>query len=67
MDKTWSEMIVLLEGLGWSVTALAEAIELSPTALSDLKHGRSKAPTGMAAVKLHHLASTGQRPSQQAA
>lgn len=65
MDN-WSDMIRSLEASGWSLAELGKAIELSPQALSDLKQGRSKAPTGMAAVKLHHLAATRSAPDQAA-
>lgn len=62
MDKTWAERITDLEARGWSLTGIANAIELSPQALSDVKQGRTKAPTGMAAVLLHNLHATGAKP-----
>jgi len=55
MDTSWSDRIFALEALGWSLKAIAERIELSPQAVSDIKRGSSKAPTGMAAVKLYQL------------
>lgn len=54
MDN-WAEKIRALEAAGWSLTKIGESIELSPQALSDIKQGRSKAPTGMSAVRLHGL------------
>ncbi len=67
MDKTWADRIRELEALGWSLAAIGRAIELSPQSLSDIKQGRTREPGGMAAVKLHHLHSTGARPPQLAA
>jgi transcriptional regulator with XRE-family HTH domain len=55
MDN-WAEKITTLEAeKGRTLTALADEIGLSVQALSDIKQGRSKAPTGMAAVNLHRL------------
>lgn len=62
MNKTWSERIKELEALGWSLTALGEVIGLSQQSVSDIKQGRTKAPTGMAAVLLHDMHSTGMKP-----
>lgn len=62
MNNTWSEKVIALEAAGWSLTGLAAAVGLSVQALSDVKQGRTKAPGGMAAVKLHHLHSTNALP-----
>ena len=62
----WKAKIRALEAAGWSLTGLGEAIALSPQALSDIKQGRTRAPTGMAAVKLHNLYSTSTKPSEAA-
>lgn len=62
MDITWAEKVVALEERGWSLTGLGKAIGLSSQSVSDIKQGRTKAPTGMAAVQLHHLHSTGALP-----
>lgn len=51
----WAGIVSDLEALGWSLKGLSQAIDLSPQALSDIKHARTKAPSGMAAVKLHEL------------
>lgn len=51
----WAHMVSDLETLGWSLTGLGRSIGLSPQAVSDIKQGRTKAPSGMAAVKLHDL------------
>lgn len=66
--KTWAAIVSDLELLGWSLTGLGKAIGLSPQAVSDIKQGRTKAPSGMAAVKLHdlHLRGEGPPPVQPA-
>lgn len=51
----WSERIKQLEAAGWSLTKIGEEVGLSTSAMSDLKQGESKAPRGMAAVRLHKL------------
>jgi len=53
--KTWAQRIEDLEAADWSLTAIANAILLSPQSLSDIKQGRSKEPRGMAAVRLWEL------------
>lgn len=58
----WSSIVSDLEKLGWSLTALGRAIGLSPQAVSDIKQKRTKAPSGMAAVRLHHMHATGELP-----
>lgn len=55
MDTTWATRVRELEALGWTLTGLGEAIGLSAQGVSDIKQGRTKAPTGMAAVVLHRL------------
>lgn len=60
--KTWSERIADLQRDDWSLTDIASAIGCSPQALSDIKQGRTKEPTGMAAVRLHNLHATGAKP-----
>lgn len=55
MNASWAEKIADLEAIGWSLTGIGQAIELSPQSLSDIKQGRSKEPRGMAAVRLHQL------------
>lgn len=62
MDKTWADRIKELEARDWSLTAIGRAIGLSPQSVSEIKQGRTKEPGGMAAVKLHHLHSTGALP-----
>lgn len=61
MDN-WSDTIRALEARNWTLTGIAKAIGRSVQAVSDLKQGRTVAPTGMAAIKLHHLYSTGAKP-----
>lgn len=53
--STWAGIVSDLEGQGWSLTALGKAIGLSPQAVSDIKQGRTKAPSGMAAVRLFEI------------
>lgn len=53
--STWAGIVTDLEQHGWSLTALGKAIGLSPQAVSDIKQGRTKAPSGMAAVRLHEI------------
>lgn len=53
----WQKTISDLEALGWSQTALAAEIGLTVGSVSDIKRGRTREPRGMAAVKLHALAS----------
>jgi len=60
---SWSARIKALEAIGWSLTDIARAVGKSTGAISDLKHGRITEPTGMAAVRLHHLHAMGIRPS----
>ena len=65
--KTWAEKIAALEQLGWTLTGIGKAIELSPQALSDIKQCRSTEPRGMAAVRLHALHEAGEAPPPRAA
>lgn len=53
--NNWSDRLKTLEAAGWSLTRIGEAIGLSLSSVSDIKHGRSAAPRGMAAVKLYAL------------
>lgn len=62
MELSWSEKIIELEGRGWSLKSLSETTALSPQSLSDIKAGRTKQPTGMAAVRIHTLFTSGMRP-----
>lgn len=63
--ETWADRICALETMGWSLTDIAREIGLSAQAVSDLKQGRSSAPRGMAAVKLHQLAQSPPNPPSQ--
>jgi hypothetical protein len=51
----WSSCIMELETKGLSLVAIADKVGLSTGAISDLKQRRTKAPTGMAAVRLYEL------------
>lgn len=51
----WSLRITALEAAGWSLVDIAKEVGLSTSAVSDIKRGASKAPRGMAAVRLHAL------------
>lgn len=61
MEPTWSDIVRTLEDRGWTLTGLGGRIGLSPQGVSDIKQGRTKAPTGMAAVRLHELFVSGER------
>jgi hypothetical protein len=60
----WAGMVSELETRGWSLTGLGRAIGLSPGAVSDIKQERTKAPTGMAAVRLHAIHASGKGPAE---
>jgi hypothetical protein len=60
--QTWTQRIEALEALGWSLAAIARAVGCSQQAIGDLKHGRTKEPTGMSAVRLHALSSKRVKP-----
>lgn len=64
---TWAEKIAALELAGWSLTGIGKSIGLSPQSLSDIKQGRTKEPTGMAAVRLHELHLKARKPSKSKA
>ncbi|PJJ99964.1 hypothetical protein CO615_04635 [Lysobacteraceae bacterium NML75-0749] len=51
----WKNLVLDMEALGWSVTGLAREVGISQQGLSDIKHGRTSAPNGMVAVRLHAL------------
>jgi len=51
----WAEKIKGLESKGMTLGEIAEAIGLHTSSVSDLKRGATKAPTGMAAVRLYKL------------
>jgi hypothetical protein len=51
----WATRIKELEAVGLSLVEIGETIGLSTSSVSDIKRGATKAPNGMAAVKLHEL------------
>ncbi|NRP54186.1 hypothetical protein XFRB_02010 [Xylella fastidiosa] len=51
----WQTKISKLEAQGFTVSGIARAIGIEPQSVSDIKHGRTKEPRGMAAVKLYQL------------
>jgi transcriptional regulator with XRE-family HTH domain len=53
--KTWSSRISELRGLGMKLKEIGAEIGLSPSSVCDLEQGRSKSPTGEAALKLDEL------------
>lgn len=53
--ENWSDKIAALESLGMRLTDIADEVKCSVQAISELKQGRSKAPRGMHAVRLHAL------------
>lgn len=46
----WARCISNIERSGMSLTQIARRIGLSLSAVSDIKHGRTKAPNGSAAL-----------------
>ncbi len=63
MSIPWTTVVSDLEARGWSVTEIARANDKSPQSISDIKHGRTKEPNGMAAVRLHELHRSGAAPA----
>ena len=59
---TWQAKVLKLQSRGWSLTALARQTRASISAISDLKHGRTKEPRANVALELHHLYSTDATP-----
>lgn len=51
----WSTVIQELQATGLPIVAIAGACDLSPQAVTDIKHGRTLEPKGMSAVKLYAL------------
>ncbi|WLE28046.1 helix-turn-helix domain-containing protein [Xylella fastidiosa subsp. multiplex] len=51
----WQTKISKLEAYGFTLSGIARAIGIEPQSVSDIKHGRTKEPRGMAAVKLYQL------------
>ncbi len=66
-DNDWQARIADLEAAGYSLTGIGQQIGLSPQSLSDIKQGRSRAPRGMAAVRLHALHKSLTDPEAKAA
>jgi len=59
---TWKDKVLSLQERGWSLTELARETRASISAISDLKHGRTREPRANVALELHHLYSTGAQP-----
>lgn len=59
---TWKHKVLSLEKRGWSLTKLARQANASVSAISDLKHGRTKEPRASVGLELHHLYSTDAKP-----
>lgn len=55
MDKTWQEMIADLNNSGMTYAEIGNETGCAASTIGDLATGRSKSPTGMAAVKLMRL------------
>lgn len=62
MTNDWKGKVLALEAKGWSLTGLARKTGASVSAISDLKHGRTREPRASVALELHHLYSTGAQP-----
>lgn len=52
---TWSERIKALRAQGMTFAEIGKIVGLSPSGVSDIEHGRSKAPGGDAALLLDAL------------
>lgn len=67
--ENWASKITELEAAGMSLTDISNELECSVQAVSELKQGRSKAPRGMNAVRLHalHVRVCGPKGKKQAA
>lgn len=66
-EKTWQEKIADLEAFGLSLSDIGKQIGLKLSSVSDLKHGASIEPRGMAAVKLYKLHGRVMRQQQKQA
>lgn len=62
MNLNWSSVIKGMERRGWSLTAIGKHAGMAATTVSDIKHGRTKAPTGMFAVRLYELHTSKAKP-----
>jgi transcriptional regulator with XRE-family HTH domain len=62
---TWQNKVLALQDRGWSLTEIARKSGASISAISDLKHGRTREPRASVALELHHLFSTGAEPDAQ--
>lgn len=54
-ETTWAEKIEALEDHGFSLVEIADEVGLTTASISEIKQGRTKAPTGMAAVHLYQM------------
>lgn len=66
----WADRIkAIQDASGLSLTDLAREVGMSVSGLSDVRHGRSAEPRGMAAVRLHamHERLTSAKPKGRAA
>lgn len=52
---TWSARIKALRASGMKLAEIGEQIGLAPSSVSDIEQGRTEAPSGDAALKLHEL------------
>jgi transcriptional regulator with XRE-family HTH domain len=62
---TWRNKVLALQERGWSLTAIARKAGASVSAISDLKHGRTREPRASVALEIHHLYSTGAEPQSE--
>ena len=55
MATTWASRISDLRSTGMTLSEIGELIGLAASSVSDIEQGRTAAPSGDAAVKLHVL------------
>lgn len=63
---TFSQRIRALEKRGYTLAEIGRRVGLARNTVCDLKHGRTAAPRGSAALKLHDLHQSEQRRTARA-
>jgi len=66
MDTNWSAVIKGMERRGWTLAAISRETGMAPGTVGDIKRGRTKAPTGDSAVRLHQLHTSKAKPAPAA-
>jgi transcriptional regulator with XRE-family HTH domain len=55
MALTWQSRLKALRKKGLTLVELGQRVGLSPGAVSDIEQGRTREPTGDAALRIHEL------------